>query len=88
MGLVGLIINSGLLGVGGRLLSATVGKQRSEHFLETAHEKVGLTITLNERFDSTVFAIDLLAQEVAFIARNFELVLKLRDIARRLPCHA
>ena len=33
-----------------------------------------------------VFAIDLLAQEVAFIAGNFDLSFELCDIARRLPC--
>ena len=79
------VINSGLLRVGGRLLAAA-GKQRGQHLLEAAHEKVCLTIALDQRFDGTVFAVDLLAQEVAFVTGNFELVLKLCDIARRLPC--
>ena len=70
--------------VGGRLLAAT-GKQRGQHLLKAAHEKVRLAIALDERFDGAVFAIDLLAQEVTFVARNFKLVLKLRDIARRPP---
>jgi hypothetical protein len=54
--------------------------------LEAAHENVGLTIALDQCFDGSVFAVDLLTQEVAFVARHFELSLKMRDIARRLPC--
>ena len=74
--------------MGRRLRLAAAGKQRGQHLLGAAHQKVGLTIALDECFDSAVFAIDLLAQEVAFVARDLKLVLKLRDIARRPPCRS
>ena len=81
------VINRGLLCVGGRVVSsAAATKQRGQHLLEPTHKNVGLAIAFDQSFDGAVFAVDLLAEEVAFIASHFELALEMRDIARRLPC--
>ena len=70
----------------GRRVAAGSAQKRRQHLLQAADKIVGFAIAFDQSIDGAVFAIDLLAQEVAFIPGNFELALKMCDIARRLPC--
>src|SRR5271157_1497974 len=70
----------------GRRVAAGSAQKRRQHLLQAADKIVGFSIAFDQSIDGAVFAIDLLAQEVAFIPGNFDLSFELCDIARRLPC--
>ena len=51
----------------GRRVVAGSAQKRRQHLLQAADKIVGFSIAFDQGIDGAVFAIDLLAQEVAFI---------------------